>query len=268
MKEIRFWAIAALAVLLGVGIWLFDPRIPNSFGSYILLLTLMAVVWYTRETQKLRVLSARQVELSQEQTELSLRPHLEIVFRRAHFLLHNIGYGPATNIRIDPAIVHVSSIPPIRLKFICPPIVRKDEYQPIEIRIFWAKTDGPALDLSPGIYTPPLATETIKITIHYENLMGRPYKRELVIGKEMPIDNEPVDFLLQYLYEVQPKAISPWEIPDLDVAKKDAARALWYCYQKKYAEARGSGYINQEMVLDTLDLRITADGIDYLKRKG
>jgi hypothetical protein len=266
MKQIRFWAIAALAVLLGGTIWLFDPKIPNGFGSYVLLLTLIAVVWYTRETQRLRVLSARQVELSQEQTELSLRPHLEIVFRRAHFRLHNIGYGPATNIRIDHAIVHVPSIPPIRLKFTCPPIVRKDEYQPIEIKIYWAKTDGLA-DLGHGIYTPPLASETIKINVHYENLMGKPYKRELVIGKDMPIDNEPVDFLLQYLYESPQKSTDPRAIPVLYVKPEDRMKLIQYCVEKGFADADPIR-TEQEGVVEYLNLRITAEGIDYLKRRG
>jgi hypothetical protein len=267
MKEIRFWIAVVLAVALGVLTWLLNPKIPDSIGSYVLFLTLIAVVWYTRETHKLRDLSARQVELSQEQTELSLRPHLEIVFQRAHFRLHNIGYGPATNIQIDHAIVSISSIPPIRLKFTCPPIVRKDEYQPIEIKIFWAKTDGPALDLSPGIYTPPLATETIKVRVHYENLMGRKYERELVIGKDMPIDIEPVDFLLQYLYENFPKSINPKAIPVLYVKPEDRMKLIQYCDEKGLTDADPIR-TDQEGIVEYLNLRINAEGIDYLKRKG
>jgi hypothetical protein len=266
MKDIKFWVIVVLAVALGIAVWLISPNIPDGVGSYVLFLTLVAVLLYTRETHKLRIQSKRQIELAQEQMELSLKPQLEIVFQRAHFRLYNIGYGPATNIRIDPAIVHLPSMHPIRLKFACPPIVRKDEYQPIEIKIFWAKTDSPAVDLSPNIYTPPLGTETVKIRVHYENLNGKLYDRELVIGKEMSIDSNPVDFLLQYLYEKAPNGINAKEIPAHYVKPADLPKHLQYCMDKKLAEA--DRLADQERIEESRNLRITSDGIDYIERKG
>jgi len=258
MNNKGMWVSVAAAVLIGGVIWILDPKIPEGVGSYVLFLTLIAVLMYTRETHKLRDLSARQVELSQEQTELSLRPHLEIVFQRAHFRLHNIGYGPATNILIDHAIVSMQGYPPIRLKFTC---------QPIEIKVFWAKTDGPAVDMGPGIYTPPLATETIKIHVHYKNLIGRQYERELVIGKDMPIDNEPVDFLLQYLYENYPKSVNPKAISALYIEPTDQMKLIQYCHEKGLIDGQSIS-TDQEGVVEYLNLRITAEGIDYLKRKG
>lgn len=235
MKKIPSWVIVVLVFLAGGGglLWILDPKIPASVGTYVLFLTLVAVVFYTWVTNGLRLSSKKQIEISQEQLELNQRPHLEIVFKRAHFRLHNIGYGPATNIRIDHAIVHIESILPVRLKFTCPPIVRKDEYLPIEIMVFWAKTDGPTDSIGPGLYTPPLATETIKIRIHYENLSGKPYERELVIGKDMPIVSNPVDFLLQYLYEKAPRRINPNEISELYVRAAALPKHLQYCIDRK-----------------------------------
>lgn len=270
MKEIRFWVIMAATLAVGILLWILNPKIPDGVGTYVLLLTLVAVMLYTRETHRLRLLSTRQIEVSQDQLELNQRPHLEVVFKRAHFRLHNIGYGPATNIKIDPAIVHIESIPPLRLKFACPPVVRKDEYQPIEIKILWAKTDGPALDISPGVYTPPLATETMKIRIHYENLSGKPYDRELVLGKDMPIVSDQVAFLLQYLYEQAPKGVYPLEIPDLYVRRSDLYKHLKYCLEKKFidsANSPGDLWLYDQKSLDVVDqITITADGVDFLKR--
>jgi len=259
--------IMILVAVVGLILLSIFPVKIERINAYILFLTLLAILEYSWETRKLRVQSEKQTALTIEHTELSLRPHLEIVFQRANFRLHNIGYGPATNIRIDHAIVSVPSIPPVRFKFTCPPIVRKDEYQPIEIKIFWAKTDGPALDIGPGLFTPPLATETIKIRIHYENLIGRQYDRELVIGKDMPIDNEPVDFLLQYLYENYPKSVNPRAISALYVKPADRMKLIQYCHEKGLIDGESIS-TEQEGVVEYIDLRITAEGIDYLKRKG
>lgn len=232
--------------------------------AYVLFLTLLAILEYSWETRKLRVQSEAQTALTIEHTELSLKPHLEIVFQRAYFRLHNIGYGPATNIRINPVNVFLSSCPPIRLKFTCPPIVRKDEYQPIEIKVYWAETDRSAPDIGTGVYMPPLATETIKIHAYYENLIGKPYDRDLVIGKDMPIDNTPVDFLLQYLYEKFPNGINPKEIHALYVKPEDLPKHLQYCFDKKYIKADPIS-TDQEGVIEFYNLRITSEGIDYLK---
>jgi hypothetical protein len=266
MTETIFWAIVALAVALGIPIGLLIADIPDSVGAYVLFLTLVAVLSYTRETHKLRILSKRQIELSQEQIELSLKPHLEIVFQRAHFRLSNIGNGPAIHIRIDDAIVSLPQTPKMRLRFVCPPIVKKDECLPIEIRILWAENDRIALDMEPGIYTPPLATETIDIKARFDNLIGKEYVHNLLIGKGMPISTDPVDFLLQYLYEKHPKGIHPNEIPALYVDPKICKKLILYCLEKGFIDVDGSES-DQEGIVDIREIKIKSTGIDYLLDK-
>lgn len=229
--------------------------------DFVLLLTLLAVLWYSWETRKLRILSKRQIELSQEHMELTLKPHLEIIFQRAHFRLYNVGNGPAIHIRIDDAIVPLPQLPSVRLKFSCPPIISKDECLPIEIKRLWEET-GREADAGPGIYTPPLGTETVAIKVHFENLIGKEYVHKLVIGKGMPINSDPVDFLLQYLYEKLPNEVNPEEIPALYVDPKERMKLLTYCCAK--------GLVDATAVLggDIRDAVINSKGIDYLTGKG
>ena len=253
--------LIVLAVVCLLVIILF-PKTISFLGSYILLLTLLAIVFYSWETSQLRIQSKRQIELAQEQMELSLKPQLEIVFQRAHFRLYNVGNGPAVQVRIDDKIVSPARYP-VRLRFICPSIIKKDECLPIELKVL--KEDGSCEDGSTclGFITPPLAMETYDIKVRYENLMGKPYDRGLKIGKDMSIDSTPVDFLLQYLYEKFPKDINPNEISEHYVKPEDKMKLIRYCYEKGFIDA--ATIKEGEEILEYRNIRITSDGIDYLK---
>jgi len=253
--------LIVLAVVCLLVIILF-PKTISFLGSYILLLTLLAIVFYSWETSQLRIQSKRQIELAQEQMELSLKPQLEIVFQRAHFRLYNVGNGPAVQVRIDDKIVSPARYP-VRLRFICPSIIEKDECLPIELKVL--KEDGSCEDGSTclGFITPPLAMETYDIKVRYENLMGKPYDRGLKIGKDMSIDSTPVDFLLQYLFEKSPKGINPKEISALYVKPEDLRKHLQYCFEKGLTKA--DHVADRERIEESSNLRISSDGIDYLK---
>ena len=159
------------------------PKMIDFLGSYILLLTLLAIVFYSWETSQLRTLSMRQIELS-------LKPHLEIVFQRAHFRLYNIGNGPAVHVEIEDVKVVPPGKQPKILRFTCPPVIKKDEYLPIDIEIRTHDGEDREVEVPSGFFTPPLAKETISINVHYENLTGTKYGHKLIIGKGMAIDTE------------------------------------------------------------------------------
>ena len=226
-------------------------------SEIVLTVTLLAVLWYSWETRKLRI-------QSEKHTELSLKPQLEIVFQRAHFRLYNIGNGPAVHVRIEDKIVSPARYPE-RLRFICPSIIRKDECLPIEVKIL--TEDGKQVDEMArlGFLTPPEANETIEIDVHYDNLIGREYAYILKLGKDMSINSDPVDFLLQYLYENQSRNIpSPAGIPSYYVDSKERMKLLRYCIDRGLASAVPIE-TDQEGIVEYHDLRITSGGIDYLK---
>ncbi len=257
--------VLIIMILLAVAGFILVSVLPieiEHITAYVLFLTLLAVLEYSWETRKLRVQSEAQTALTIEHMELSLKPHLEIVFQRAYFRLHNIGYGPAVQVRIDDKIVSPAGYP-VRLRFLCPSIIKKDECSPIEVKFF--REDGKFEDESMRVecLMPPEAIETFDLIIKYENLNGKLYEHELKIGKDMYVDGEPADYLLQYLYDKFPKVINPNEIPELYVKPKDRMKLIQYCLGKGFIEA---GSIKEhDRVVEFANLVITSEGIDYLK---
>jgi hypothetical protein len=147
--------------------------------SYVLLLTLIAVIVYSLETRGLR-------EISAEHLELSFKPHLLLICKDdMQFYLHNIGNGPAVRIRIKDAIIEAIKGISIRLKFMCPLVLKKDEWLPIEINILTENGERKASNFNLGFLTPPGATKTIDVTAHYQNLIGKEYQQQFKMGKGM-----------------------------------------------------------------------------------
>jgi len=147
--------------------------------SYVLLLTLIAVIWYSLETRGLRKISA-------EHLELSFKPHLLLIYKdNRRFCLYNIGNGPAVRIRIDDYIVEPVKGISLRLRFTCPPVLKKDEWLPIEIKLMSEDGEKQADGFLLGFITPPAATMTINVTARFQNLIGKEYEALLKIGQGM-----------------------------------------------------------------------------------
>lgn len=146
---------------------------------YVLLLTLIAVIWYSLETHGLRKISA-------EHLELSFKPHLILICKDSRrFCLYNIGNGPAERVRIDDAVLEVIKGISIRLKFTCPPVLKKDEWLPIGIDLMTADGERKADGFHLAFLTPPTATMAFTVTAHFQNLIGKEYEVPLRIGVGM-----------------------------------------------------------------------------------
>ena len=232
----------------------------NLIGPFVLLLTLIAVVWYSWETSQLRI---QQKDIM----ELSLKPHLISIFRLGDFYLCNIGNGPAVNIRIDDVMVTLHKLPTVRLMFSCPYVLKKDESKPIKIKILTEDGSREAPDFHLGWLLLPAATETVDVNIYFENLMGKGYEYKSSIGKGMPSEVDPIDLLLRLLEgDTHPIFLGQ----ELDFVYGDHQKLLGilkYCRDKGFIEAEPIE-TDQEGIVDFKDIIITAKGIDYLKGKG
>ena len=255
----RIWIIVILAVLIGGLVWKLDPKIPEAVGPYVLLLTLVAIVFYTWETSQLRI---QQKEIM----ELSLKPHLISIFRLGYFHLCNIGNGPAVNIRIDDVVVTLPKLPTIRLRFSCPYILKKDESKPIEIKMLTEDGSREAPDFNLGWLLLPAATETVEIDVRFENLISKGYEQRVFIGKGKPSEFDPIDMLLRFL-DVFPHVIqSSSYLFALHYSKYELMRVLKYCSDKGLINATPIE-TDQEGVVEYHDISITSKGSDYIRGK-
>lgn len=255
----RIWILVVLAGLAGGVIWKINPRIPEGIGPYVLLLTLVAIIFYTWETSQLRI---QQKDIM----ELSLKPHLISIFRLGDIHLFNIGNGPAVNIRIDDVIYTLPMLPTIRLRFDCPYILRKDESKPIKIKMLTEDGSREAPDFNLGWLRLPSATETLDIRVHFENLISKDYHQKVVIGKGMPNEADPIDLLLGFL-DVFPEVISSSNyLFALHYSKYELMRILKYCHDKGLINATLIE-TDQEGAVEYKNISITSKGIDYIKGK-
>ena len=260
MTKKKLTLILVCAGAVYIPIRLFLSKELSISGPYVLFLTLLAILWYSWETSQLRI---QQKDLM----ELSLKPHLIVLFQRADFVLYNIGYGPAVRIRIDDVIVSFPQMPRLRLRFTCPPVINKGERLPIEIKILTEDEKHEPSGFHLGFLRPPTATETIDINVHFENLTSKEYIFKLKIGKDMPTNILPVDLLLQFLEEKYPKdIINSNEISTLYVVPKERMKLIQYCIEKLLVSADPI-QTDQDGIIDWYNIRITSEGIDYLKGK-
>ncbi len=223
-----------------------------------LILTLFVVLWYTIETHKLRLQSEKHLGLS-------YMPYLQLILKRGGLYLYNIGNGPAVDVEIEDKIVSPVKYP-MRLRFICPPIIKKGECLPIEVKIL--TEDGQHEDSSTQIefLKPPDATETYEVEVRFFSLVGDDYTYPQKLGKSMPNDSTPADYLLQYLFAKSPKTIEPNEIPAHYVAESERLKVLYYCLGKGFINATLIGY-DQPGNEKFQRVLIKSQGIDYLKGK-
>jgi hypothetical protein len=227
-------------------------------STIVLTITLLVVLCYTIETHKLRVQSGRHLELS-------YMPYLQLILKHGGLYLYNIGNGPAVDVEIEDKMVSPANYP-MRLRFTCPHIIKKGECLPVDVKIL--TEDGKHEDSSAHIefLKPPDATETYEVEVRFFNLVGQDYTYPQKLGKNMPNDATPVDYLLQYLLGKYPKTIEPNEIPAHYVAPNELMKVIRYTWEKGLIEA-SPVKTDQQGIVDFHFILITSLGIDYLKGK-
>jgi len=251
--------ILICAVVAYVPVRIFIPKELNLIGPYVLFLTLLAILWYSWETSQLRI---QQKDIM----ELSLKPHLIFLFQRGVFNLYNIGNGPAINIRIDDAIVSLPELPKVRLRFIYPPIIRKDECLPIKINLLTENGKHEASGFHLGFLILPNATETFDVKVRFENLIGKKYDDKIKIGKDMPSNIEPIDLLLRFLMAIPTSISSSSNRFAFHDDHNELIKLLKYCLDKGFIDATPIE-TDQEGIVEFENIKITSQGIDYLKGK-
>jgi hypothetical protein len=260
MKKTKL-IVLGLALLAYILLRVFVFEKAEDVGSDVLFLTLLAIVWYSWETQQLRIQSERHSRVTEELTELSLKPHLEVIYQRMFYFLYNIGNGPAVRIQIDDVMVNPPGKRPVKLAFRSPAVVRKDEYQELH---FDSISGGQKLTGSiPACILPPDATEAVDIVIHFENLIGKRYEQKLQIGKGVNTKTSPIDTFLYFLYRQYPKGANPKKIPPAYLDPKMLPLLINYCMEKGFIEVVASR-TDQEGIVDVEMATLKSAGIDYL----
>lgn len=70
-------------------------------GNLVLLLTLIVILWYSKETQVLREEQRKSNKIAQKSNEIQERPILNFYLRGYEMRLRNVGNGPAYNITVS-----------------------------------------------------------------------------------------------------------------------------------------------------------------------
>ncbi len=102
-----------VAIMLTIG-WRIAPASFNDpgIGNFILLLTGVAIVWYTLETKEL-------VGLTRKQIDIDIQPVLTVKFAGPILQIVNVGRSPALNILVD-SIVREDVTFQFEKKALCP----------------------------------------------------------------------------------------------------------------------------------------------------
>jgi hypothetical protein len=148
-------------------------------STVAIILTGAILIWYTWETNLLRL-------EAQRQTELQLRPFVIIVPVKGGFQLRNIGNSPALNISI--ADILLDSEFDVKINF--PdyiPFLRKDDNTVIKAEGY--KKGKPAGDFFNAHLYKEYANRSLKIVITFHNLESQTYiVEETVSPGKMTID--------------------------------------------------------------------------------
>jgi len=261
MKKGTVIVVLCIVLLAYILLRVFIFKDGQDISADVLFLTLLAIAWYSRETSQLRVQSQELSRITAEHTELTLKPHLEVIYQRMFYYLYNIGNGPALNTRIEDVSVDSPGESPVRLTFQCSSVVKKEEYQAVHIDT--VQGDQKRVGSVPASIIPPEATKTVEITIHYENLVGRRYEQKLQIGKGVNTKFSPIDTFLYYLYLQYPKGANPKNIPPAYLDQKMLPVLINYCMEKSFIDIVAVR-TDQEGIVDVERATLKADGIDYL----
>ena len=125
-----------------------------------IILTGIIIIWYTIETKLLRY-------ETQKQTEIQIKPFIILKIKDGEFILHNIGHGPALNVKIQP--VQVSSREEIVIRFEeAFPTLKPDESISIKAQSF--RKGKSAGDFFLAHLDPKYANRNLNVVIEYQDI--------------------------------------------------------------------------------------------------
>jgi hypothetical protein len=184
-----FWVVLAIVMLVPVGMMFFGWKL-SSLNDVLIWLTGIVVLVYTIETQGLRFEMVRQ-------NEMALKPFLVLFVKgnpwQRQLVLKNIGQGAALFVRIEDVLLGkvVGDLAAMRDRVVGG-VATFTQYNYIEsgeeagVQALCA-TDPRAgrinLDFLPSI-DPDKAQDNYEMTIHYQDVEGRPYQTHMRIGKD------------------------------------------------------------------------------------
>ena len=151
----------------------------NKTETVAFCLTGLVIVWYTWETQLLRV-------ETQRQTEVQLRPFVVVEPTSEGFQTRNIGYGPAINVRIGEVLV--SEIEEIIIRFPDTIPILLNDGKAIELRAESFKKGKSAGDFFLAHLDPKYANLNLSIPIEFQSVDLKTYSiEETVVPGELRI---------------------------------------------------------------------------------
>ena len=146
----------------------------DGLNPLILLLTLLAIIWYAWQTRGMKKQMIKQ-------KELSMRPFIVLSHYFNHYILKNIGYGPAIDIKMDNiAISKIDEKLTIIYSFKNVDIITAGETAAL---IICYENGNPAIDLDQAVIMPRTAGRSFDFKIIYHNLENKEYSTSGKLGK-------------------------------------------------------------------------------------
>jgi hypothetical protein len=139
--------------------------------------TCLVVIWYTVETQKLRRLSERQIELL-------VRPVVIARYETGNLYVRNIGQGSAFNVSIQN--IELTDEVPQHTEYIIGFPQPVETLQPEQERMLHPFAENNGIRVAPdGLMDnldPQLTQTQFTLTVEYDNVDGLHYKTKIEIG--------------------------------------------------------------------------------------
>jgi hypothetical protein len=134
--------------------------------TYAVVLTGLAIIWYTWETKLLR-------HATLAQRELQLRPLVVLELKKeGGFWAHNVGYGPALNVSVDEVTIDQTEEVVVRFPAaIC--ILEAGKSAHVVAESF--KKGKPADDFFLAHLDPQYANRDLRLRVTFQNAEMRPY---------------------------------------------------------------------------------------------
>jgi len=146
----------------------------DKLNPLILLLTLLAIIWYAWQTRGMKKQMIKQ-------KELSMRPFIVLAHDGDRYILKNIGYGPAIDIKMDNiAISKIDEKLTIIYSFKKVDIITVGETAALNICY---ENGNPATDSDQAAIMPQFAVKSFNFRIIYHNLENKAYSTSGKLGK-------------------------------------------------------------------------------------
>jgi hypothetical protein len=153
----------------------------DKLNPLILLLTLLAIIAYTWVTWGMKKLMIKQ-------KELSMRPFIILAYVEDHYILKNVGHGPALKIKMDD--INISVVGKLRFgyTFEVVDILISNEEKPL---IIFINDTKPCDSFELGAITPRSAERSFDFKIRYLNLENKAYSTSGKLGKDGVTQQKP-----------------------------------------------------------------------------